>query len=550
MVRNNPLAPTKALYLSRICLYSEEKSEISLLYNFFSLTLNLAKTNKGPLVKFVMGAFVLSNSKPLLNANKNKEILLVFPGKYNAPDPQVPLSLLHLASALQQSNYKVRIFDMRTEDYRSLNIGDPLFVGISCMSGLQIGYGIEFAKKVRLEKPFLEIVWGGVHPSLLPEQTAKNELVDIVVRGEGDQTISNLANNLASGKSLEKVKGLSFKNNGNIENTAEADLIDLDTIPVELPYDLLDLDKYPALKAGRIHIQTSRGCPHRCGFCYNILYNNKSWRGKTPKRVLDEIEYLLKKFPNAKVIDPIDDNFFVDKKRVEDICNGILKRGIKVAWRANCRFDYLSTYEPEFLKLLEKAGCAELDFGGETGSERLQQFICKDVNHDQIMQSVENLKKYAPTIEPYASWMSGLPTETNSDLNATFDLMDHMREANPKTQHFGIFVYTPFPSPVLNQLPPEFKPPQTLEEWGKIDVFQFKPPWHSKKQVARLRAISAVARYAFFPEARINERSFSFKIAYGFVSRMAKYRWRHRYFGFPIDMKIVNYLARKMRGYL
>ncbi len=181
---------------------------------------------------------------------------------------------------------------------------------------------------------------------------------------------------------------------------------------------------------------------------------------------------------------------------------------------------------------------------------RLQQFICKDVTHEQIMKSVENLRKYAPTIEPYASWMSGLPTETNADLNATFDLMDKMREANPKVQHFGIFVYTPFPSPVLDQLPVEFKPPKSLEEWGNVDVFQFKPPWHTKKQVERLRSISAVARYAFFPEARINERSLAFKIGYGAVSRIAKYRWRHRYFGFPVDLKIVNWLAKKTRGYL
>jgi anaerobic magnesium-protoporphyrin IX monomethyl ester cyclase len=493
----------------------------------------------------------LSEVQPVFNPSKrSKEILLVFPGKYKAADPQVPLSILHLASVLLGGGYKVRVFDMRTEDYRTLSVGKPLFVGISCMSGLQIRYGLEFAKKIRAEEPSLTIVWGGVHPSLLPDQTAENELVDIVVRGEGELIVNELADTLASGKALEEVNGLTFKKDGTIKSTPEADLIDLDKIPVNLPYDLLQLDKYPALKAGRIHIQTSRGCPHRCGFCYNILYNNHSWRGKTPNRVLDEIEYLLKKFPEAKIIDPIDDNFFVDPKRVEDICKGIIKRGIKVLWRANCRFDYLSKYEPTFLKLLEQAGCTELDFGGETGSKRLQQFICKDVTHEQIMQSVENLKKYAPTIEPYASWMSGLPTETNDDLNATFDLMDQMREANPKTQHFGIFVYTPFPSPVLNQLPIEFKPPQSLEEWGKIDVFQFRPPWHSQKQVERLRSISAVARYAFFPEARINERSLSFKIAYGVVSRIAKYRWRHRYFGFPVDLKIVNWFARRMRGYL
>jgi radical SAM superfamily enzyme YgiQ (UPF0313 family) len=228
----------------------------------------------------------------------------------------------------------------------------------------------------------------------------------------------------------------------------------------------------------------------------------------------------------------------------------MVTRGIKITWRANCRFDYLSTYDADFLQLLEKSGCVELDFGGETGSERLQQFICKDITQEQILRSVENLKEYAPSIEPYASWMSGLPAENDADLAATFELMDRMCEVNPKMQHFGIFVYTPFPSPVLEQLPPEFKPPASLEEWGDIDVFQFKPPWHSRKQIDRLRAISAVARYKFYPQTRVDERSLGFKIGYSAVSRIAKYRWRHRYFGFPYDLKLVNGVAKRLRGYL
>ncbi len=103
-----------------------------------------------------------------------------------------------------------------------------------------------------------------------------------------------------------------------------------------------------------------------------------------------------------------------------------------VKWRANCRFDYLSTYNKEFLGLLERAGCVELDFGGESGSPRLQELICKDVTADQMLQSVANLKAWAPTIEPYVSWMSGLPGETDQDLNQTFDLMDKMSKSTPK----------------------------------------------------------------------------------------------------------------------
>ena len=88
----------------------------------------------------------------------------------------------------------------------------------------------------------------------------------------------------------------------------------------------------------------------------------------------------------------------------------IIDRKLDVHWRANCRFDYLATYEKDFLELLEKAGCVELDFGGESGSDRLQQLICKDVTAEEMLESVDNLRRWAPSIEPYVSWMSGFPS--------------------------------------------------------------------------------------------------------------------------------------------
>ncbi len=201
-------------------------------------------------------------------------------------------------------------------------------------------------------------------------------------------------------------------------------------------------------------------------------------------------------------------------------------------WRANCRFDYLSTYDKDFLSLLEKAGCMELDFGGESGSERLQEFVCKDVTAEQMLQAVGNLRKWAPSIDPYVSWLSGLPNETYVDLQKTFDLMDKMNEVNPRTQHYGIFMYTPFPSPMIESLRSGFQPPQSLEEWGNIEVFHFQPPWHSKTYIKKLQAISAVTRYAFYPKSRIDEHGWGFKLGYGLMNRIARYRWRTQIFWF------------------
>ena len=141
--------------------------------------------------------------------------------------------------------------------------------------------------------PTCPLVWGGVHPTLLPEQTASNDYVDIVVRGEGELIIKDLADAIAANQPLDGVAGITYTVNGAVKSNPDGQIIDLDDIPIDLPYDLLQMDKYPSFKSGRFHIQTSRGCPHRCGFCYNTNFNKNRWRGKSAKRVLDEIEYIL-----------------------------------------------------------------------------------------------------------------------------------------------------------------------------------------------------------------------------------------------------------------
>ena len=192
----------------------------------------------------------------------------------------------------------------------------------------------------------------------------------------------------------------------------------------------------------------------------------------------------------------------------------------------------------------------ELDFGGESGSQKMQQFVCKDVSAAEILTSVRNLARWAPSIDPFVSWLSGLPGETYADMKQTFDLMDAMERANPRTQHYGIFMYTPFPSPLLETLPPEFTPPGSLAEWGDVEVFHFLPPWHDRAYVERLRSISAVTRYAFYPRSRIDEHGPAFKAAYGVMNRAARYRWRHRYFDFPVELRLANVAAQRLRGFL
>ena len=180
----------------------------------------------------------------------------------------------------------------------------------------------------------------------------------------------------------------------------------------------------------------------------------------------------------------------------------------------------------------------------------MQDCVSKDVTADEILAGVERLRRFAPSIDPFVSWLSGLPGETYEDMEKTFDLMDEMGGVNPRTQHYGIFLYTPFPSPLLEALPEAFTPPASLEEWADIEVFHFEPPWHSKAYVRKLRGVSAVTRYAFYPRSRIDEHGSAFRMAYRVMNAAARARWRHRAFDHPLELQLANVAARRLRGFL
>ena len=284
----------------------------------------------------------------------------------------MPLQLLHVACALQRAGYRARIYDMRLQDYRSLAMGDPVFVGLTCMSGPQIRYGLEFAREgAGRESAACPSSGAACTPRCCPSRRPPSALVDVVVRGEGELVVGPLAD--APGRrraARRRERPHLHETTARSRSTPDAALIDLDTIPVELPYDLLDLDRYPTLQAGRVHMQTSRGCPSRCGFCYNTGFNKRKLARQEPASASStRCSTCCERFPQVKIIDPVDDNLFVNRSAwPRRSATSSSTGGLKVAWRANCRFDYLASYDGDFVRLLERAGCMELDFGGESGS--------------------------------------------------------------------------------------------------------------------------------------------------------------------------------------
>jgi len=231
-------------------------------------------------------------------------------------DVPVPLGLLSVATPLDAAGYKVSIIDQRADpDWEQTLLAGlkarPVCVGISSMTGPQIWGGLKASEIVK-QKSDAKVVWGGVHPSLLPQQTLENPYVDIVVQGEGEETFLELVRALGNGESLGKVNGIWYKEGGKITQNPARPFIDLNRQP-PLSYHLMDLRTHMMKISGldALLFETSRGCPHNCAFCYNTCFSNRQWRALTADETLYRMKRVIKDL-GIRSFAFSDDNFFTD----------------------------------------------------------------------------------------------------------------------------------------------------------------------------------------------------------------------------------------------
>ncbi|MGE5406000.1 MAG: B12-binding domain-containing radical SAM protein, partial [Candidatus Saccharibacteria bacterium] len=326
---------------------------------------------------------------------KNK-VILFFPGRFLlGADPQLPLSVLALAGPLMDHGFETVIIDGRVDKWRSRFVEElddnVLFVGFTALTSDMILYGLEASKWVRQFKPDIRIVWGGVHASLLPEQTIETgEVIDIVARGEGEDIIVNLASAIRSGSKLEDVFGLTFRNNEGkiVSNPDPPNRVDLEKLNLP-PYHILDLSKY---SMRNFMYMSARGCPHKCQFCDVMAFHHRRYSAKSVQKTLDELEYIIKTY-HPESIEFVDDNFFVRRERALEICQGIIDRGLKFEWIASCRADYFKHMNDQYWETVRDAGAKAIYIGAESGSVRTLKEIEKGITIEDVYNAAEQLSR-------------------------------------------------------------------------------------------------------------------------------------------------------------
>jgi anaerobic magnesium-protoporphyrin IX monomethyl ester cyclase len=411
-----------------------------------------------------------------------KKVLLVY-----VHDPEsfkvVPFGLLHLASYSKKRGFDVKIVNLviavdgtiKDRDWNRLkkDLKGCFCVGLSVMTS-QAYRSYLLSKKIKENFKDIAVVWGNVHPTIYPKETCENKYVDFVVRGEGEITFYELLKELQGKKRFSKVKGLVYQSRGKVKFNPERELLNMDDLGIP---DWSLLDKFIKANINQfvwgknlryLEVHTGRGCPYRCNYCVDHILYKKRRRVRDVNSVLDEFEFLIKKY-KCDMIELRDDNFFLDLKYVNAFCDGLIKRKINVLWGGNIRANYFDRIDDSLMLKLKKSGCSQFWLAPESGSDRILKFIKKDIKHKQVIKAVKIAKKYG--ILPICSYMIGLPTETEEEMKSTIKLIRKINRINNRACVLGPQIFRPYPGCELYDVAVKmgFKSPEKLEDWKFID---------------------------------------------------------------------------------
>lgn len=479
-----------------------------------------------------------------------------------------PHAVLAIAAPLPLKGYKVKIIDQRTDpDWKTQLIEylkkGPICVGISCMTGTQIYFAIEAAKIVRsITDGKVPIVWGGPHPSILPEQTVQSEYVDVVCIGEGEITFLELLDAFQKKIALKQVQGIIFKEGGQAITTPPRPLINVEEL-LPVPWELIDVNKYihrdfyikgtsRSLDIG----QTSRGCPFLCGFCSSASIRQRKWRAMSVEKSLRAILEPVKRF-NLDCIWIRDDEFYIDRNRASKICEGIIGSGFKIRWyTSGTRIDVFNKATDEQILLLKKSGADTLKFGAESGSNRILKLMNKGIQWEDTVEA--NLKAKRCGIIPVFALMIGFPTETFEEMNQTIDLFIRLKKDNKEAQFEVMSPYTALPGTPLYGMALQhgLNPPQTLEGWtdwvsDEFDLEGRKLPWFNYSQrkkignIAYMSILSNSIQNAVGGVSNDIHRLF-LRMLFKPISVFERFKLKRKWYSFSPELDIARYLRKKI----
>ena len=479
-----------------------------------------------------------------------KKVVFFFPA-FASTEATAPLGILAVATPLIRAGYKVVLIDSTIAPnfkQRVLEeVKDAICLGISLVTGPMIRETVEMARAVKDWNRNFPVILGGWHPSLLPDQTLQTDCVDIVIRGQGEDTLLEVVERLENGAMLKGVAGASFKRDGEMVFNADRPLKPIKDLPPKA-YDLADFNAYEKLCGRRWAMYTSSlACPFNCSYCTNAGVYGRQWNALPAEQVANETFDLSSRY-RLEMIWIVDDNFLVDLDRAHEIAEGLVRLGARFKWSIQATTNLTARLSENTLRLLQRAGLRQICQGVDSASPRILKLMNKTFqDFDSIYQSAERCLKAG--IRPSFNIIFGFPGETVEDRRLTIRFIMDVCRRFPGAE-FWTNIFTPYPgSPIMSWAKElGIEVPKTLDGWTDFFPRYTVLPWLEGKEHSRLQTMRDYLRIAFNRQPISNfEVGTIVRNAQHALSIPAQWRLEHDFYSFPAELWLNRKLKRFMK---
>jgi len=478
----------------------------------------------------------------------SRKVVFFFPS-FASSEATAPLGILAVATPLLRAGYSVRLIDSTiTPNFKKRvleEVKDAICLCISLVTGPMIRETVEIARAVKEWNSELPVILGGWHPSLLPKQTLEADCVDIIVRGQGEDTLLELVQHLESRSAIDLIPGIGFKRNGKLLLTSERPLKPIVDLPPKA-YHIADFDAYQRACGRRWAMYiSSLACPFNCAYCTNAGVYGRKWNALPPEQFVEETVDLCERY-NLELLWVVDDNFLVDLDRARLIAEGLVRVNARFKWSIQATTNLTARLSLEDLKLLRRGGLHQICQGVDSGSPKILKLMNKTFqDFDDIYASAERCLRAG--IRPSFNIIFAYPGEGQKELRQTVSfMMDVCRRY--RGAEFWTNIFTPYPGSPVMQRAEELgiQVPSSLEGWADFFPRYTVLPWLNGRQHKRLQVMRDYLRIAFdrVPIAADTRDRFT-RIAQKSLQLPARWRLDHDFFGFPFELSINEKLKRR-----
>jgi len=379
----------------------------------------------------------------------NNKLILVTPpyhaGVVESAGTWMPLAFVYLAGSARAAGFETKIYDAMSKQHDLTQIEEELrnnpfdYIGITSITA-SINASLDVLEVARKVNPNAVCILGGVHPSFCYEDLFRDhaDILDYVIIGEGEATLPELLTELKEGNTPEKVAGIAYLSAGKVVRTLPRSFCQkLDDLP--MAWDLIDWEdyRYFVIPDSRLAaISTSRGCTHGCTFCSQQKFWEKTWRGREPERILEEMQHLHDEY-GVNVFLFVDEYPTKDRERWEQLMDMIIASDLDVYILIETRAEDIVRDEDIFYKYKD-AGVIHIYIGLEATSQETLDHINKELSVEESRKALEIIHRHHLITE--TSFVIGFPWETEESIDQTLNLA---KEYAPDFAHF--LAITPWP---------------------------------------------------------------------------------------------------------